>query len=548
MNTAQDMTRQQTLAQLLCTDIDLSPELDVLVTGLQLDSRQIKPGDLFIACFGSNHDARDFIDEAIALGAVAVLAEAGGAWSGISKRQGLPIIAVENLSVKKGEIAARFHQHPSKHLNVIGVTGTNGKTSCSQYIAQALTNLGDCCGVTGTIGHGLMGGHGLMAGHGLMGGHDLMGGHGLMAAHGILADHDLMRQQVGALKTTPDALTLQSLMDEMLVQGAATVAMEVSSHGLQQHRVDGVNFDVALFTNLTRDHLDYHGEMNAYGEAKRQLFLSPGLQAAVVNIDDTFAPSLLNSISSGVTCYTYSVNNQTADVYSEGLQLTAKGFNAVVHTPWGAKSISSTLLGTFNVSNFLAALTSILALKAVLLKDSEQLDLDAILQACAAVTPVSGRMEIIGQSEELTAVVDYAHTPDALLNVLKALRQHFQAKIWCVFGCGGNRDRGKRPIMAEVAEQYADYLIVTDDNPRIESAEEIIKQILLGVKDKSVVTVRPNRAAAIDYAIVKANVGDVVLVAGKGHETYQDVAGTKLPFSDVKQVRLALQKRTAHKR
>lgn len=509
MRIAEKIVYTTTLEQLLKGIADLPTELpaefDVRISGVQLDSRQVKSGDLFFACFGKNHDARDYIDEAIARGALAVLAHAGGQWQGVSVRRGVIVMTIDDLAARTGEIASRFFDEPSAAMTMIGVTGTNGKTSCTQFIAQALNSMQRCCGVIGTLGIGVP---------------------------PVLHDSSF---------TTPDPVQVQAALAELRHKGADTVAMEVSSQGLHQHRVNGVRFDAAVFTNLTRDHLDYHGSMDDYAETKRKLFMFASLSSAVVNMDDPFAIRILNSLAPSVRSYTYSVGNSKADVYAVKLKRNRHGFKAVIHTPVGEGELSGVLLGTFNFSNLMAVLTTLIA------TDSARADfkLERLLEHLSRLEPVSGRMEIVGDSGDITVVVDYAHTPDALRVALLALREHFTGRIWCVFGCGGNRDQGKRPLMAEMAQQYADMLIVTDDNPRTENADEIVRQILLGIEDTSCLIVERDRAKAIESAIVGASAGDVVLVAGKGHEDYQDINGKRMAFSDVKQARIALTKRQA---
>ena len=510
MRLAENIVYTTTLEQLLDgiaeLPSELPPQFDVQVSGVQLDSRQVKPGDLFFACFGKNHDARDYIDAAIARGAQAVLAHAGGKWQGVTVRQGVIVLAIDDLAARTGEIASRFFDEPSAAMSMIGVTGTNGKTSCTQFIAQTLNSMQRCCGVIGTLGIGVP---------------------------PNLQDSSF---------TTPDPVQVQASLAQLRNNGADTVAMEVSSQGLHQHRVNGVRFDVAVFTNLTRDHLDYHGSMDDYAETKRKLFMFASLSSAVVNMDDPFAMRILNSLAPSVHSYTYSVSNRNADVYALQLDRNRDGFKALVHTPVGEGELSGALLGTFNFSNLMAVLTTLIATES----NRSDFKLERLLEHLAHLEPVSGRMEIVGDSGDITAVVDYAHTPDALRVALLALREHFTGRIWCVFGCGGNRDQGKRPLMAEMAEQYADMLVVTDDNPRTESADEIVRQILLGIEDTSLLLVERDRAKAIELAIVGARSGDVVLIAGKGHENYQDINGKRMAFSDVKQARIALTKRQAN--
>lgn len=507
MNTAKQLKQSVSLLQIVeglvtIQDAD-SSSLDVIVSGVQMDSRLLQQGDLFIACFGRNHDARDFINEAVDMGAAAVLAEASDDWVGVKYIENVPVLAVDNLFSKISEIASRFYSHPSQKLNVIGITGTNGKTSCCQFIAQALNSMNLQCGTIGTLGYGV---------------------------YGALKETQL---------TTPDAVFTQKALAEMAEEGIDPVVMEVSSVGLHQRRVKAVHFDTAVFTNLSRDHLDYHESMEDYGKNKKKLFQSKGLRQAVVNLDDPYALSVINSIPKCVEISTYSINNKIASVYAEEVNMTRKGFEARISTPIGEGNIEGSLLGYFNFSNLLAVITTLISY----LSKQDDLNIEKLCSEVSAIKPVDGRMEIISGSDDITAVVDYAHTPDGLRSALLGLRDHFDGDIWCVFGCGGNRDKGKRPLMGEVAEQYANKLLITDDNPRNETGDKIVQHILSGIVDPQKAQVIRDRAEAISYAIANAKSGDVVLVAGKGHETYQDIEGTKLIFSDANQVRLALQAR-----
>ncbi|MSR11785.1 MAG: UDP-N-acetylmuramoyl-L-alanyl-D-glutamate--2,6-diaminopimelate ligase [Gammaproteobacteria bacterium] len=507
MNTAEQLKCHATLADLIDGMVDLpaksAQRINVTVTGVQMDSRLLRKGDMFIACFGRNHDARNYIGDAIGKGAVAVIVESGGNWQGVKIVDDVPIIAIDNLSSRISAIAARFYANPSEKLHVIGITGTNGKTSCSQFIAQALNMFGYQCGVMGTLGYGICG--------------------NLKETH----------------LTTPDAVFTQMALAEMVRDKINPVVMEVSSVGLHQKRVQAVQFDTAIFTNLTRDHLDYHGSMEAYGENKKKLFNFEKLKTAIINLDDPFALSIINTVASSVEVVTYSIKNSIATVYAERLQLTRHGFEARVVTPIGAANISGKLLGYFNFSNLLAVIAALITY----LSARGELNLEELFGKLSQLQPVNGRMEIIGGSETITAVVDYAHTPDGLRSALVGLRDHFPGNIWCVFGCGGNRDKGKRPMMGEIAENFADKLVIADDNPRNEEGDEIVQHILSGISAKSAVTIIRDRARAIAYAIDHAANADVVLIAGKGHETYQDIGGNRLMFSDANQVRLALQKR-----
>ena len=413
MNTAEQLNFNGALLELL-SGLATVPDpahqaVNVVVTGIQLDSRMLRKGDLFLACFGRNHDAREFIGEAIKTGVTAVLAETGGQWQGTQIIDGIAVIAVDNLSAKLSEIAARFYGHPSRRLSVIGITGTNGKTSCSQFIAQALANSGFSCGTIGTLGYGV---------------------------YGKLQETQL---------TTPDPVFTQMALAEMVQGGIDPVVMEVSSVGLHQKRVKAVKFDTAIFTNLTRDHLDYHESMEAYGNNKKKLFTSEGLSRAIINLDDPYALSVINAIAPSVEMCTYSIKNSAATVYAESLTLTRQGFEARVVTPIGAGVIKGKLFGYFNVSNLLAVISVLVSY----LPKKKELDIEQLCELVSGLSPVDGRMQIVGDTAEITALVDYAHTPDGLRSALKGLRDHFSGNIWCVFGCGGNRDKGKRPIMGK---------------------------------------------------------------------------------------------------
>jgi UDP-N-acetylmuramoyl-L-alanyl-D-glutamate--2,6-diaminopimelate ligase len=507
MNTAEQLNSNGALLDLINGLVGLPDPVpqavNVVATGIQMDSRLLEKGDLFLACFGRNHDAREYIDQAVAVGVSAVLAESGGEWQGIRLIDDVPVIAIDNLSAKLSEIASRYYGNPSRRLSVIGITGTNGKTSCSQFIAQALSDSGFSCGTIGTLGYGVYG--------------------------------ELKETQL----TTPDPVFTQMALAEMAQEGIDPVVMEVSSVGLHQKRVKAVRFDTAIFTNLTRDHLDYHESMEAYGNNKKKLFTSEGLGRAIVNLDDPYALSIINAIAPSVDVSTYSLKNSAATVYAESLTLNRQGFEARVVTPIGAGLISGKLFGCFNVSNLLAVMTTLINY----LPKKREIDIESMCKLVSDLSSVDGRMEIIGDLDEITAVVDYAHTPDGLRSALQGLREHFTGNIWCVFGCGGNRDKGKRPIMGEIAEACADRVIIADDNPRNEEGDEIVQHILSGMSKPELAIVERSRDKAIAFAIESAEPGDVVLVAGKGHETYQDVGGTRLIFSDANHVRLALQAR-----
>jgi UDP-N-acetylmuramoyl-L-alanyl-D-glutamate--2,6-diaminopimelate ligase len=416
----------------------------------------------------------------------------------------VPAIAVPALSQVTGLIAERFYGHPSRGLFMIGVTGTDGKTSCSHYIARALDTADRRCGIIGTLGYGLY--------------------------------NEL---SVGT-HTTPDALTVQQALHNMQGDGARCVVAEVSSHAMDQGRVRGVDFDLAILTNLSRDHLDYHGDFESYAHAKRKLFHAEGLRYAVINADDEFGRRLLDEIPPGVAPIAYRLENPPYPtrfpaqwVLGSALELDVTGLRLEVTTPWGGGVLASRLLGRFNASNLLAALAALCV---------AGLPFEEALRRLADARTVPGRMERfdLGAHRPL-AVVDYAHTAGALEEVLRSLRVHCSGRLWCVFGAGGDRDRGKRPLMAAAAESLADRVVLTDDNPRGEDPQRIMADILSGFTAPGEVQVEHSRGRAIAETLREAGPDDIVLIAGKGHETVQIIGNKALPFSDRERV-LALQR------
>ncbi|MEH6626954.1 MAG: UDP-N-acetylmuramoyl-L-alanyl-D-glutamate--2,6-diaminopimelate ligase [Motiliproteus sp.] len=465
-------------------------------SGLTIDSRKVKAGDLFLACQGATVNGIGFVDSAIKKGAEAVLINS----QQTLKNCPVPVIPVPNLEQRLAEFGGRFYQQPSAKMQVVGITGTNGKTSCSHFIAQALTLLSSPSAVIGTNGYGFL--------------------------------DNLNR----ASHTTPDALYLQRLLAEMLEQGANNVVMEVSSHALDQGRVTGVQFDQAVFTNLTRDHLDYHGDMQSYGAAKKALFSDFGVHYAVLNLEDAYAAELIAVISGGVEILGYGIKQSqlaqsVPQIWVEKQQLSAGGIEATLNTPAGLISFSSTILGGFNLSNLMATVAVLLNM---------DFSPDAIAAVLGQLQGVDGRMQPVAEINDRLIVVDYAHTPDALEKALLALRNHCRGSLWCVFGCGGDRDRGKRSEMAAIAEKYADRQVVTSDNPRSEPAEQIIEEILAGFSHRDNLSVEGDRRQAIALAVAQAQAGDVILVAGKGHEDYQEIGGVRYPYSDSEVIRSLL--------
>jgi len=464
-----------------------APAVDV--QGLRHDSRAVRPGDLFFAFAGSHSHGMRHAAEAIARGACAIVYEpaAGGAELA-AEISGVPCLPVAGLDQTAGLVADRFFGEPSKHLDVIGITGTNGKTSCSHFLAYAL---GKPAAVIGTLGWGLP---------------------------------DALRPTA---HTTPDALEVHALLAQLRGQGIRAVAMEASSHGLTQGRLNGVRLKGGLFTNLSRDHLDYHGSMEAYLEAKLRLVTWPGLEFIAFNLDDASAQAIVDRLPAGIRKIGFSLNPAPSApsagmefVSASEIRHTADGVSFLAQFGQSTAPVAAPVYGDFNVENLLACLAVLLG---------KGLDLEDAAQRMARVRAVAGRMERFAGGA--TVVVDYAHTPDALAKALSSLRRHCEGALWVVFGCGGNRDRGKRPQMGANAEKLADRVVVTDDNPRHEDGDVIIAEILAGCRRKDIVVMR-DRRAAIAWTIENAAVGDVVLVAGKGHESTQEIRGIKHPFSD----------------
>lgn len=481
------------LSHLLADWYSFSLPHDIPISDLVLDSRQVQKNNLFFALSGTHLDGRQFITEAIQKGACAVLTE-GKAFA-VNWQDNVPVIAIPDLKNITGPLAAKFYAYPAKKMKMIGVTGTSGKTSCTQFIAAILDHLGISCGVIGTLGNGLYG-----------------------------------HIKPGSL-TTPDAITLQKTLAEFAKQGAKITAMEVSSHSLDQGRVKGIEFDIGIFTNLTRDHLDYHETMEKYGAAKKQLFDQSHF--AVLNADDAFGRELIDlfKIKNRQRVLSYSSKETHATLYADKIEFNHSGMKAHLVSPWGEIDLESMLVGQFNLNNLLAVTAALGVL---------EIPLNSIREAIPQLHPVAGRMTSFGGEEKPLVIVDYAHKPDALEKVLIALRQQCKGKLYCIFGCGGNRDQGKRPMMAKIAEDNADQVIVTDDNPRDENPADIVRDILQGFSDVSKVIVQHDRARAIREIVQLAKKGDCILIAGKGAETYQHIGDQKFPFSDIDKVKEAL--------
>ncbi|MDI9246268.1 UDP-N-acetylmuramoyl-L-alanyl-D-glutamate--2,6-diaminopimelate ligase [Marinobacter sp. CHS3-4] len=473
---------------------DVPSVFDVTIHGLSTDSRRVSPGDAFVALSGQRTTADQYVGQAIEAGATVVLLESSQA-DECHEQNGALIVPVVGLRSQLGRIADRFFEHPSQRLRVIGVTGTNGKTSVSHYIARLLQETGTPCGVIGTLGYGMP---------------------------------DALQE---ASHTTPDVVQVNRVLSRILAQGGRAAAMEVSSHALDQGRVDGLTMTGAVFTNLTRDHLDYHGSMEEYGAAKARLFKREELHFAVINFDDPFGRQLYEQLDGQCDRVRYSLHESQTEIWLTGIEQTNAGFSASVDGLWGQFQFSASILGSFNVSNLLASMAAVLSLG---------VPVERVQSAVECLVPPPGRLEPFTGANGVRVVVDYAHTADALNSALEALRPHVSGRLICVFGCGGDRDTGKRPEMAREAEQGADVVFVTDDNPRSEAPDQITDQIMAGFSAPDKAMVVHDRADAIRQAIAMAEEGDIVLIAGKGHEAWQETATQRIPFSDAEQVRHAL--------
>ncbi len=490
-------TRLSTLISQLIDYKGINP----VISGLCNDSRLAKSGDLFLASKGSQSDGRFFIESAINHGAVAVAYEArdlSAAMQTVIARfeSQLPLVPIVDLDAKLGLIARTFYQNPASNMHIIGVTGTNGKTSCAYFLTQALELLGKKAAMMGTIGNG----------------------------------------PASALKesthTTLFALPLQQYLYEFSQQKINYVTMEVSSHALHQHRVAAVPFEVALFTNLTLDHLDYHHTMEAYGEAKLKLFEWDSLKYAVINLDDDFSDKIIQIVSDDIKIIGVSLGGRTHArcwqiLNAQNIKLTADETVALINDA----PFKTPILGEYNLSNLLLVLGAMLAL---------DIPSDQALSILGHLHEPPGRLTKIGGNGQAHVFIDYAHTPDALEKVLTVLKPLCKGQLWCVFGCGGDRDTSKRPLMAGIAQRYADHIIVTDDNPRTEDSKQIVHEIMQGFTQTERVIVQHDRTLAIEYAINQAEPNDFILIAGKGHEDYQIIGTHKYALSDHKIAQTAL--------
>jgi len=484
---AEHVNPKPTLAEILRGFAD-APE--IAIGRLSSDSRSLQPGDLFLACGGDNNHGLDFIADAVAAGVAAIAWDSSTA-DAPATEVGVPMIAVPDLANRLGEIANRFYGRPSESVHVVGVTGTNGKTTVAWLIAQCCELLEQSCGYIGTLGTGVGA---------------VEGGEGM---------------------TTPGAVELHDSLAGFRNAGATWAAIEVSSHALAQNRVDGITFDTVLFTNLSRDHLDYHGDMHSYAESKARLFLDYPARSRIINLDSEFGSELAGRCGQDVVTVSTRfdrVANGRPYVFVRSVVANDTGSLVRISSSWGDGEIELPLPGDFNVANAVIVLAALLRHGVPIARACETL---------AQVSAPPGRMERVEASAELPAVyVDYAHSPQAIDVALRALRAHCRGKLWCVFGCGGDRDAGKRPQMARNAEMGADRLVITSDNPRGEEPGQIIAQIVDGLKQPDCATVLEDRAAAIAWAIREAAIDDVILIAGKGHENYQLIGTERIDFSD----------------
>jgi UDP-N-acetylmuramoyl-L-alanyl-D-glutamate--2,6-diaminopimelate ligase len=494
MMTAHSSLHDVLLADLLAGLAGDSVPADIGVQGLAADSRAIQAGDLFLACRGLQVHGLAYLTQAVERGAAAVAYDPEGHeyTEALFTDIPVPVVAVPGLSQQLGVIADRFYAEPSRDMHVIGVTGTDGKTSVTHFIAQALSAPGRPAGLLGTLGYGVYG------------------------------------ELNTPTHTTPDALRLQAELAALRDRGVKQLAMEVSSHALHQHRCTGIHFHTAVLTQLSRDHLDYHGSLQAYADAKRRLFQAPGLQSAVLNAGDSFGRELLSELAGHVRVISWQVQDNAEPLSKEWLVLRSlralpEGMTLSVVSSFGSVEFNTQLLGDFNAANLLAALGALLA---------SGLSLDEAAQRLSQVATVPGRMELFHVPGRPRVVVDYAHTPAALEAALKALRPHCAGELVCVFGAGGDRDTGKRPAMGAVAEQNADRVIVTSDNPRHEVPQDIMAQIVAGMAQPQQVLRIEDRGAAIYTALTAAKEDDLVLIAGKGHEATQQIGDLKTAFSD----------------
>ena len=499
------------LSDLLQGLLDNNQCPEVSVSGIAIDSRAVRVGDCFIGLKGTMTDGAHYIEQSIASGAVAVLVDKATEVKIDQAEIAIPVLYIKNLSAMVSEIAGRFYGLPSQQLKIAAFTGTNGKTTCTQLYTQLMAKV-------------IVDGEEVNPAY--------IGTTGYAAAKSKLKnkpeaafENNYSSHQL----TTPDAVSAQRILAELLNSGSQYIAMEASSHSLDQHRLTAVDIDAAVFTNLSRDHLDYHQTIENYAAAKASLFAMPSVKTAVINFDDAVGQQIIAQLRADITLLTFSLDNKAADIYCTDIAISASGISALVKTPWGSGKLRSSLLGEFNLGNLLAV---------VAVACAQGAEFDECLQVLPELRSVTGRMELVSSEMQPRVVVDYAHTPDALEKALVALKSHCKGKLWVVFGCGGNRDSGKREQMGKIAVQYADRVVVTNDNPRFEAPEKIAQQIIKGIETD--VDVELDRRRAIATCIIQAEKQDIVLIAGKGHENYQIIENNRIAFSDQEEALAAL--------
>lgn len=501
MMTAAEYSTEVNVKALLETLVEpavLDSLVDVQVNGLAQDSRNVESNYMFVAFAGQTTHGLLHAKEAVKRGATVILwddefEEADGILNELSSD--VVCLQCPGLREKIGDIASQFYGHPTADMSVIGVTGTDGKTSISHFVAQCLDEAETRCGVLGTLGNGLVG---------------QLGYTGL---------------------TTVSAVDVHRSFAELNTKGATRAVMEVSSHGLDQGRINGVKFDVAVFSNFSQDHLDYHETLEKYAEAKSKLFSMPGLRLVVINLDDAFGLELAEKCKKRLCVWGYSMQEDISEllpyadfiVHARNIETSSDGFKLKVHTPKGNAVLNINLLGSFNISNVLATLCTLLV---------SNVQLDQAITRLATLKSIAGRMEVLAVKGKPVVIIDFAHTPKGLESACRAVKEHYPGKLWCVFGCGGDRDKGKRPAMARVAEKFADQVVLTSDNPRYEDPQIIIGEILEGFVKRVLVDIFADRKSAIAHAIALAQEGEVVLVAGKGHERSQIVGDVHIAFDD----------------
>ncbi|RZP80028.1 UDP-N-acetylmuramoyl-L-alanyl-D-glutamate--2,6-diaminopimelate ligase [Vibrio vulnificus] len=481
------MRNTMNLTNLLAPWLDCPELADITVQSLELDSRQVKQGDTFVAIVGHVVDGRQYIEKAIEQGANAIIAQSCQQYpSGLVRyQQNVVIVYLEKLDEKLSQLAGRLYQHPE--MSLIGVTGTNGKTTITQLIAQWLELAGQKAAVMGTTGNGFL------------------------------------NALQPAANTTGNAVEIQKTLADLQQQGAKATALEVSSHGLVQGRVKALQFAAGVFTNLSRDHLDYHGTMEAYAQAKMTLFTEHQCQHAIINLDDEVGVQWFQELKQGVGVSLFPQDASVKALWASTVAYAESGITIEFDGCFGQGRLHAPLIGEFNATNLLLALATLLALG---------VDKQALLGSAANLRPVLGRMELFQVNSKAKVVVDYAHTPDALEKALQALRVHCTGHLWAIFGCGGDRDKGKRPMMAEIAERLADRVVLTDDNPRSEDPAMIVQDMLAGLTRADSAVVEHDRFSALQYALDNAQADDIILLAGKGHEDYQVLKHQTVHYSD----------------